>query len=249
MQPLIISALSDNYIYLLADAGEALVVDPGEAAPVLAQLQQQPLQLRTVVLTHHHADHTDGAAELRRVTGCSVVGPAECAGCGLDRTIGDGETIRFGAHSLQVLAVPGHTQGHVAYYCETACGVWTGDTLFAGGCGRILAGKAGLMWRSLCRLRALPSETQVYCGHDYTLDNLDFASSILPRDAEIRARFDQIRKCVKEGQPTVPASMSVERRTNVFLRADEPQVRDALGMNTADPVAVFTELRRRKDAW
>ena len=249
MQTIILPSLADNYIYLLADAREAVVVDPGDAAPVLAQLRTSGLRLRAILLTHRHADHTAGAGELRRATGGAVVGPAECAACEQDRTVADGETVAFGSHTMRVLAVPGHTLGHVAYYSETARGVWTGDTLFVGGCGRVLEGTPAQMWRSLCRLRALPPDTRVYCGHDYTLDNLDFAAGILPRDPDIRARLDEIRKLEKEGRPTVPSAIGVEQRTNVFLRADDDLVRHALGLNDPDPVAVFAELRRRKDAW
>jgi len=249
VQITIIPALSDNYIYLLADAGTAMVVDPGEEARVLAQLQAQGLTLRTVLLTHHHGDHTGGVAGLRRTTGCEVVGPAECAASVLDRAVADGDSVEFGAHTLRVLAVPGHTMGHVVYHGDTMGAVWTGDTLFSGGCGRILEGTAGQLWRSLCRLRALPPETRVYCGHEYTFDNLAFAASILPRDPEIRGRIAQVRKRTNDGQPTVPSIIRVEQRTNLFLRADDPQVCDALGLNHADPVAVFAELRRRKDAW
>ena len=224
-------------------------MDPGEAASVLKHVHASGLRLQAVLLTHHHADHTAGAAELRRETGCAVIGPAECAGCGLDRTVVDGETIPFGAHPVRVLAVPGHTLGHVVYQCENVPGVWTGDTLFIGGCGRILEGTAAQMWRSLGRLRALPPETRVYCGHDYTLDNLEFAVSILPYDSDIRARRDEILALEKAGRPTAPSSIGVEQRTNLFLRADDHAVRHALGLDNADPVAVLAELRRRKDAW
>ena len=249
MQILIIPALSDNYIYLLSDAGEAVLVDPGEATPALKRLQTLGLHLRSVLLTHRHADHTGGADALRRATGCAVIGPAECAACGLDRTIAEGDTIACGSHVLRVMTVPGHTLGHVAFYCETARGVWTGDTLFIGGCGRLLEGTAGQLWHSLCRLRALPPETSVYCGHDYTLDNLEFAASILPHDPDIRARLDDIRKLEKEGRTTAPSTIGLEQRTNLFLRADDAAVRNALGLRNADPVAIFAELRRRKDAW
>lgn len=249
MQTLVIPALSDNYIYLLSDSREAVVVDPGDAGPVLEPLRANGLLLRTVLLTHRHADHTAGADALRRATGCAVLGPGECAACGLDRTVVDGETVACGAHVLHVLAVPGHTVGHVAYYGETACGVWTGDTLFIGGCGRILEGSADQMWHSLCHLRALPPETRVYCGHDYTLDNYEFAASILPRDPDIRARCDEIRAWEKEGRPTTPSTIDKERRTNVFLRADDVAMREALGLHGTDAVTVFAELRRRKDAW
>lgn len=249
MEPLILPALSDNYIHLLVDAGEAVVVDPGVARPVLAQLQTLGLRLRAALLTHHHADHTAGADELRHATGCSVVGPAECGACQLDRTVADGETIACGEYSLRVLAVPGHTRGHVAYYCETAAGVWTGDTLFQGGCGRLLEGSAGQMWQSLCRLRALPPETRIYCGHDYALDNLEFAVSLLPDDPALLARLAEIRQQEQSGRPMVPSTIGAEQRTNLFLRADDAQVRHALALSTHDPAAIFAELRRRKDAW
>ncbi len=249
MKILILPALCDNYIHLLADAGEAVVVDPGEAAPVLQQLQTHKLRLRTVLLTHRHADHTGGADELRRATGCNIIGPAECAGCRLDRTIADDETIVFGTHTLRVLAIPGHTLGHVAYHCATAGAVWTGDTLFIAGCGRILEGTPEQMWHSLCRLRALPPETRVYCGHNYTLDNLEFATHILPHDPELHARLGEIRELEKTGRPTTPSTIGVEQRTNLFLRADDARVRHALGLTNCDPVVVLAELRRRKDAW
>ena len=202
-----------------------------------------------MLLTHHHADHTAGAAELRQATGCLVAGPAECTACQLDRTVADGETIACGEYSLRVLAVPGHTRGHVAYYCESASGVWTGDTLFQGGCGRLLEGTAGQMWHSLCRLRALPPETRVYCGHDYTLDNLEFAINILPDDPALLTRLAEIRDPANRGLPPAPSTLDEERQTNLFLRADDEQVRQALALPTHNPASIFTELRRRKDAW
>jgi hydroxyacylglutathione hydrolase len=249
MRTLCIPALSDNYIYLLSDAGSAVAVDPGDAAPVLARLRGSGLRLRIVLLTHRHADHTAGADELRRATGCTVAGPDECAGCELDEVLADGGTTACGSHLLRVLAIPGHTAGHVAYHCETTGDVWTGDTLFVGGCGRILEGTAARMWQSLCRLRDLPPGTRVHCGHNYTLDNVEFAASLLPGDPDLAARLSEVREWAHREQSEMPSTIGIERRANLFLRADQASVRAALAMPGADPVSVFAELRRRKDAW
>lgn len=244
-----IPVLSDNYSYLLIEAGNALVIDAGEALPVLAAVRKAGVEVQAVLVTHRHNDHTGGCGELRAQTGCAVIGPAECASCGLDRTVGDGEAMLLGALSIRVLAIPGHTRGHVAYFCEAEPAVWTGDTLFVGGCGRILEGTAAQMWHSLCRLRALPAETRMHCGHDYTLDNLEFAADLLPHDAGITARLAEVRALEAAGKPTGTSSVAVERATNIFLRADEDAMRRAVGIRDPDPVATFSELRRRKDAW
>ena len=241
--------MADNLVHLLACAREAAVVDPGDAAPVLRALEERHLRLRTVLLTHRHADHTIGAGELRRTTGCVVVGPEECAATGLDRVLAAGDEVSCGAHTLRVLATPGHTAGHVAYDCESAGSVWTGDALFLAGCGRVLEGAAAQMWQTLCRLRALPAETAVYCGHDYTLDNLEFAASILPDDPAIGAWLAAVRDCSESRRHALTSTIGEECRCNLFLRADEAQVRAALALRDSDPVAAFAELRRRKDAW
>jgi hydroxyacylglutathione hydrolase len=245
MQIIPIPVLSDNFSYLLLDSGRALVIDPGAAAPVLAALQQAGAKLEGILLTHHHRDHTGGCAGLRAQTRCAIAGPAECAACGLDRTVGEGDAVTLGTVTCRVLATPGHTRGHVAYVCDAAPAVWTGDTLFAGGCGRILEGTAAEMWRSLLRLRELPPGTRVHSGHDYTCDNLEFAAGILPHDAAIAARWTEVRA----GPASGSSSVAVERATNIFLRADTEPVRVALDLRGADPVTVFAELRRRKDAW
>lgn len=249
LQVRIVPVLADNLVHLLADAREAVAVDPGDAAPVLQLLEKNRLRLQTVLLTHRHADHTIGAGELRRATRCRVAGPAECAACGLDRVLADGDTAACGTYTLRALATPGHTAGHMAYGCEAAGCVWTGDALFLGGCGRVLEGSPAQMWQTLCRLRALPAETAVYCGHDYTLDNLEFAAGILPDDPAIGARLAAVRGCPEARHQALTATIGEEGRSNIFLRADDGRVRAALGLRDADPVAVFAELRRRKDAW
>lgn len=245
MQIIPIPVLSDNFSYLLLDSGRALVIDPGEAAPVLAAVRKAGVELQAVLLTHHHRDHTGGCDGLRAQTGCIVVGPAECSACRLDRTVGEGDVVTVGTARLHVLAVPGHTRGHVAYCCDTEPEVWTGDTLFAGGCGRILEGTAAEMWSSLLRLRALPPATRVHGGHDYILDNLEFAASILPHDAALAARLAVVRA----GAPSGSSTIAVERAANIFLRTDTDPVRVALGLRDADPLSAFVELRRRKDVW
>lgn len=245
----ILEARGNNYVYLCTERGRALVVDPGDAALVLRALREKGLTLSTILLTHRHADHTAGCAELRRTTGCAVVGPNECGTVGLNRTVVDNERLMLDAWSFDVLAVPGHTNGHVAYSLPDKSAVFTGDTLFAGGCGRLFEGTAEQMWRSLTRLRDLPPDTAVYPGHDYTEDNLEFAAELLPGDAAVAARLEQVRELAAAGHPTVPSTIEQERATNVFLRADSVELANALGMRGAEPVTVFAELRRRKDRW
>lgn len=247
-----IPALSDNFIHLLVEGDEAWVVDPGDATPVLSYLKTHNLRLKTILLTHNHADHTAGVNPLRRATHCSVIGPAECATSTLtlDRTVADHDSIPFGPHPIHVLSVPGHTPGHLVFLCETASAVWTGDTLFFGGCGRIMPGAAAAMWHSLCRLRALAPQTRIYCGHDYTSDNLEFAASILPDDPAIVDRLKQAQKQERAGSPSLSSTIAEERQSNLFLRADDAVVQHALGLlHNPDPVAAFAELRRRKDVW
>lgn len=245
----IIPTLDDNYSYLLVEHGEALAVDPGEAAPVLAAVRAAGVPLRSVLLTHCHGDHTAGCAALRRAYPCAIVGPGECEAVGLDRVVGADDSVPFGSQVIRVLAIPGHTQGHVAYCSDAPRAVWTGDTLFVAGCGRIMPGAAVAMWRSLELLRALPGDTAVYCGHDYTVDNLAFAASVMPGEALIHARLAEARLLETAGVPTVPSTIAVERQTNLFLRADDACVARALGLADASAVAVFAELRRRKDEW
>ncbi len=249
MQIHVIPTLSDNYSYLLVEQGEALAIDPGEAAPVAAAIRAADVTLRSVLLTHRHGDHTGGCGALRSAYSCAIVGPAECEAVGLNRVVGEGDAVPFGSQSIRVMSIPGHTQGHVAYVCEAAPAVWTGDTLFVAGCGRILEGSAAMMWRSLQRLRVLSEDTAVYCGHDYTEDNLEFAASLLPDEAAIRGRLTEAKRLAKSGRPTVPSTIGLERQTNLFLRADDASVGRAVGLSGASAVAVFAELRKRKDAW
>jgi hydroxyacylglutathione hydrolase len=247
----LVPCLKDNYAYLLRDtASNAVgVVDPSEAAPVLAALARHGWTLTYILNTHHHWDHTGGNLDLKAKTGAHVVGPAADRERipGIDIALHDGERWKLGEAEAQVLFIPGHTRGHVAYYFAESKAVFCGDTLFALGCGRMFEGTAPQMWTSLSKLRALPSETRVYCGHEYTQANARFALSIEPKNAALRARSASVDGLRAKGLATVPSTIGEERETNPFLRADRPGFAEEVGLIGADPVAVFAEVRRRKD--
>ncbi|MDA0577481.1 MAG: hydroxyacylglutathione hydrolase [Verrucomicrobia bacterium] len=228
-------ALDDNYIYALIANGDAAVVDPGTPAPVEALLRRRSLRLQTILLTHAHGDHIMGAAPLRAQTGCSVVGPAGSGIPGLDREMRDGERIAVPGGELLALATPGHLAVHLSYYSAAQAALFCGDTLFGAGCGRIIQSNAATLWQSLQKLRALPPATRIYCGHEYTIDNLEFAQHEEPKNAAIAERLDQARACRERGAPTVPSTLAEEMRTNLFLRAES--------------LAAFAALRARKDQW
>ena len=247
----LIPAFSDNYIYLLRDtASDAVgIVDPGTAGPALEALESRKLRLTDILLTHHHDDHIGGVAELKQRYGARVVGPRSETGRipGMDETVAEGDAVTFGAEQAQVFETPGHTRGHISLWFEKAEALFSGDTLFALGCGRLFEGTPQDMWRSLLKLRPLPEETRVYCGHEYTLSNAKFAVTVDPGNEELKRRADEIARLRADGRPTIPTTIGLERRTNPFLRADDPAVQAAVGMSGDDPVAVFGEIRRRKD--
>lgn len=246
-----IPVLRDNYVYLARDGatGACAAVDPAVAEPVLAALDQRGWRLSHILNTHHHHDHVGGNLELKRRTGCTVVGNAEDAARipGIDVRVCDGDEYALGASSAEVIAVSGHTIGHIAYWFAGAGVLFCGDTLFALGCGRLFEGTASQMWQSLSRLRALPDETRVYCAHEYTEANAAFALTVDPENAALADRAEAVRAARRAGRPTVPSTMAEERRTNPFLRADDPSLARAAGLAGADPAAVFAEIRRLKD--
>jgi len=244
----------DNFIYLYQyETGMALVVDPGVSAPVVEQLDRLNLRLGMILATHHHGDHIGGIDELKRTTGCRVVGGDRQRISGIDRVVDDGDIIESGEARIQVLATPGHTRTSMCYYVKPFIGrpgiLWTGDTMFVSGCGRLLECDAAMMYSSLMKLAALPDETLVYCGHDYTEENCRFALGMEPGNPALAERLRQVRKAVKAGTLTVPSNMAQERRCNPFLRAAEATIKAGLGMSGVDAVAVFAELRRRKDSF
>jgi len=237
----------DNFIYLLLDGQRAAVVDPGAAAPVLEAIKAHEAALDFILLTHHHGDHTGGCSALKRATGCRVAGPSE-GSVPIESLVNEGTPLAFSGRPITVMAVPGHTAHDVAYFVPGVNAVFTGDTLFAGGCGRLFGADAATMWASLCRLRALPDETCVYGGHDYTLDNLQFAADLEPHNAAVAARLRQHLARGSVG-PSAPSTIAEERLTNPFFRCDTPELMATVKLPHASPAAVFAEVRRRKDRW
>lgn len=251
-------AFNDNYIWLIQDAQHKLcaAVDPGDAQPVLSWLAEHPdWQLSDIIITHHHHDHVGGVSALKQATQARVVGPAnETIPC-LDLPVDEGATIELLGHTVQVFAVPGHTLGHVVYFCpETDETPWllSGDTLFAGGCGRIFEGTAQQMHTSLSRLADLPDNTRVYCTHEYTLSNLLFAQAVEPNNADLKQRITHVRQLRDKQLITLPSTIDLEKRTNPFLRCEQPEVIKAAEQKSGVVLrghAVFSTLRSWKDTF
>ena len=218
-----IPALADNYIWLVHDpvSGETMVVDPGEAAPVLAAADARGWRIGQIWNTHWHPDHTGGNAEVKAAHGATITGPAAEAARipGLDRLVGEGDTVMLGGIEARVLEVPAHTAGHIAFHMASETLVFVGDTLFAMGCGRLFEGTAEQMHESLQRLGALPPETQVYCGHEYTLSNARFAVTAEPGNEALAGRAAAVEVARAAGEATVPTNIALELATNPFLRA------------------------------
>jgi hydroxyacylglutathione hydrolase len=250
-----IPAFADNYIWLIREGSCAAVVDPGDAAPVTAYLDANSLALTAIINTHHHGDHVGGNRDLLARWTCPVFGPAREAIPGRTRALGEGDRVYVPGVDivLDVLDVPGHTAGHIAYVGEIAGvpTVFCGDTLFAAGCGRLFEGTPVQMWSSLSKLAALDTATRAYCAHEYTLANLRFAHAVLPDDRPIETRTAREKGKRDRGLPTIPTTIAEERATNPFLRADEPAVRASAqahaGHALPDAVATFAELRRWKN--
>ena len=248
-------AFQDNYLWLLHDGQQALVVDPGDAGPVQAFLAEQNLRLTAILVTHHHGDHTGGVDALRDATGATVYGPArERIPEPLVR-LDEGDQVDVLGLRFEVLDVPGHTAGHIAYYCPEVDGaplLFCGDTLFSGGCGRLFEGTAQQMYGSLHKLAGLPGATRVCCTHEYTLSNLKFATAVEPGNSQLNHYRQQCEERRSRGEPTLPSTIAVEIGINPFLRTSQPAVAQAAHQHDAaadqqDPVAVFAALRQWKN--
>ncbi|MSP82080.1 MAG: hydroxyacylglutathione hydrolase [Alphaproteobacteria bacterium] len=243
--------LKDNYVYLVREpaTGAVGVVDPAVVEPVIGALRERDWQLTHILNTHHHGDHVGGNLELKRLTGCTIVGPRHDRERipGIDVEVGDGDTYRFGGAEARVFFVPGHTRGHIAYWFAESDALFCGDTLFALGCGRLFEGTPQQMWSSLSRIRALPEATRVYCAHEYTQANARFALTIEPGNRALAERSKAVDAARAEGRPTVPSTIGEECLSNPFLRPESPEIRRRLGLDHADDTAVFAEVRRRKD--
>jgi hydroxyacylglutathione hydrolase len=248
-----IPALGDNFIYLYRyNRNDSFAVDPSDGSVVMRILREQGLSLKAILITHHHWDHVAGASDLKQQTGCKIIGADKQRIPGIDSVAADGQILPVSDRKVRVIATPGHTRTSVCYYMEPSAGnqdgiLWTGDTLFVGGCGRLLECDAKTMWGSLQKFASLPDDTLVYCGHDYTLENYEFANGIAPDSQAVKERLEQVRRLLKQGKPTVPSNILLEKTTNCFLRAGTSELKAALGMQNAQAVEVFAELRRRKD--
>jgi hydroxyacylglutathione hydrolase len=225
MEIVAVPAFTDNYIWLAHDeaSGETAVVDPGDAAPALAEVERRGWRVTQVWNTHHHWDHSGGNVAMKEATGCTVSGPAAENIPARDIAMSEGSELRIGSHVGRVIEIPGHTLGHVALIFDDPAIAFVGDTLFAMGCGRLFEGTAEQMYSSLQRLAALPEDTALYCGHEYTLANARFAAHAEPGNPTIAARLEEAQALREAGKITLPTSVAQERETNVFVRATNVQ--------------------------
>jgi hydroxyacylglutathione hydrolase len=241
----------DNYGYLLHDTetGKTASLDAPDADAIRAALQKQHWTLSDIFVTHHHADHTDGIFPLKQEFGVMVAGPKSEADKikGLDILVEPGDTVTLGNTELAVLGAPGHTLGHICYYDLRGRHLFTGDALFSMGCGRMFEGKPTPMWEGLVALRNLPSETLIYCGHEYTLANARFALTVEPNNTALKIRAAEVERMREAGRFTIPVTLGMEKATNPFLRADVPAVVAAMGLGDAKPASVFAAIRKAKD--
>lgn len=243
--------LSDNYGYLVRDAGAGAVaaIDTPDAEAINAALAREGWRLTHILNTHWHPDHAGGNLELKARWNCRITGPQREAEKipGLDEAVGDGDVIALGDARALVLDTPGHTLGHIIYHFAAEGAAFVGDTIFALGCGRLFEGTPAAMWASLQKIAAMPPQTRLYCAHEYTQSNARFAVTVDPDNAALKRRAAEIDAKRAKGEPTVPSSVAEELATNPFLRAGDGALQRAIGIHDADPVAVFAEIRRRKD--
>ena len=243
--------LKDNYGVLLHDTatGATAAIDAPDTAPIEAALKFKRWRLTDILVTHHHADHTAGIPALKQRHACRVVAPtAEAKRIPLvDTTVREGDSANVGDLLARVIDTPGHTAGHISYWFRNAKIAFVGDTLFSIGCGRVIEGDAETMWNSLVKLRGLPDDTRIFCGHEYTQANIRFAQTIEPDNQALARRAAEVDQQVARGQPTIPVTMSAEKAENPFLRADYPQVAKAVGLVGQPAWKVFAEIRERKN--
>jgi hydroxyacylglutathione hydrolase len=242
---------TDNFAVLLHDpkSGRTVAIDAPEADPIIAVLKERGWTLSDIFVTHKHFDHIEGIPALQTAYDCTVTGPeASAAETGMyDHTMKDGDMLEWAGRKVQVIETPGHTLDHVSLYFPEERLVFVGDTLFSLGCGRVMQGEHARMWDSLLAIRALPEDTELYCGHEYTLANAKFALSVDPENPALKARAAEVQKLVEAGRPALPTTIGAEKAANPFLRADDPVLMRAVGMAGARPAEVFKEIRTRKD--
>ena len=245
------ACLSDNFGYLIHDneTKATASIDAPEAGPIKAALEREGWTLTDILITHHHHDHVGGVAELKEEYNCRVVAPNDKTTkiADVDLRVGHGDIIKVGNLTARVLETPGHTLDHISYVFDSEKALFDADTLFSIGCGRVFEGTYPMMWDSLLKLRALPDDFKLYCGHEYTASNVKFAMTVEPDNAALKARAEEVTRLRAASRPTIPVSLGEEKQANVFLRADEPAVAQKLHMKGADAVEVFRELRERKN--
>jgi hydroxyacylglutathione hydrolase len=243
--------LSDNYGYLIHDPESKATasIDAPEAAPIIKALEREGWTLTDILVTHHHADHVGGIAELKAKYSCRVVAPHDkkAAIADVDARVQEGDNVHIGKLTARVLETPGHTLDHISYVFDTEHAVFCADTLFSVGCGRVFEGTYPMMWASLLKLRALPDDTRIYCGHEYTASNVKFALTVDKDNAALKARAEQVSQLRAANEPTIPSLIGEEKQTNVFLRADDARVAAGLGMAGKSAAEVFGDLRERKN--
>ncbi|MHB9326442.1 hydroxyacylglutathione hydrolase [Phytobacter ursingii] len=244
-----IPAFQDNYIWVLSeDDGRCLIVDPGEAAPVLKALEENHWQPVAILLTHHHNDHVGGVEELsQKFPNIVVYGPAETQHKGATKIVGEGDRLQLLGQEFSVFHTPGHTLGHICYFSEPY--LFCGDTMFSGGCGRLFEGTADQMFASFCKINALPDDTLICCAHEYTSGNIKFALSLLPEDPDLNEYYRKVNELRAKNQKTLPTTLKIERRINVFLRTQDTDLIDVINKETTlqQASARFAWLRSKKD--
>ena len=247
----VFSCLTDNFGYLVHDSasGATASIDAPEAAPIIKALEGQGWKLTDILITHHHGDHVGGVAELKQRYGCRVVAPHDKTTkiANVDQRVANGDVVKVGNLLARVLETPGHTLDHISYVFDNDKALFAADTLFSIGCGRVFEGNYPMMWESLLKLRALPDDFRLYCGHEYTPSNVKFALSVDPDNEALKARAEEVARLRADNRPTIPALLGEEKKANVFLRADDAVVAQKLHMKGASAEEVFRELRERKN--
>lgn len=243
--------LTDNFGALIHDpqTGATAAIDAPEAGPIIAALAREGWTLTDILVTHHHGDHVGGIAELKQTYDCRVVAPRDRTAAIplVDLRVGEGDVVKVGGLLARVLETPGHTLDHVSYVFDDDKALFAADTLFSIGCGRVFEGTYPMMWDSLLKLRALPDDFRLYCGHEYTASNVKFALGIEPDNAALQARAAEVTRLRADGKATIPVLLGDEKKANVFLRADEPAVAAAVRLKGRSAEEVFGELRERKN--
>ena len=247
----VFTCLTDNFGYLVHDSesGATASIDAPEAAPIVKALEGQGWKLTDILITHHHGDHVGGVAELKQRYDCRVVAPHDKAAriANVDQRVVNGDVVKIGNLLARVVETPGHTLDHISYIFDNDKALFAADTLFSIGCGRVFEGTHPMMWESLLKLRALPDDFRLYCGHEYTASNVRFALSVDPDNAALKARAEEVARLRADNKPTIPVLLGEEKQANVFLRADDPLIAARLHMKGASAAEVFGELRERKN--